>query len=64
MVDNPFGQTEPKEPIVVPLDDPNVPESLVPIPVIEELEYQKILREHGGLESNIPIKHRYWQIRP
>lgn len=23
---------------------------------------EKILREHGGLESNIPINHRYWNL--
>ncbi len=29
-----------------------------------EPEHSRILREHGGLESNIPIHHRYWRIRP
>ena len=68
MIDNPFGTkklfgktTEVKEPVVVPLDT-KVPESLVPIP--EESEHAKILREHGYLESNIPIRHHYWKIRP
>ena len=23
-----------------------------------------ILEEYGGLESNIPVNHQYWQIRP
>lgn len=63
MVDNPIKKSiEPKEPIVVPLDDPNVPVSLVPIP--EEPPHSKILREYDGLESNIPIHHYYWRIRP
>ena len=30
----------------------------------EESEHAKILREHGGQESNIPINHHYWRIRP
>jgi len=29
-----------------------------------EPEHAKILREHGGLESNIPVNHHYWRIRP
>lgn len=53
---------EPKEPIIVPLDTP-VPESLVPIE--REMSYsEKILAEHNGLESNIPINHDYWKLRP
>lgn len=28
-----------------------------------ESEEAKILREHGGLESNIPINHPYWRLR-
>lgn len=50
--------------------------NLTPQPVVEEpkeviieipkdeLEYQKILREHGGQESNIPIISPYWRLRP
>jgi hypothetical protein len=36
-------------------------EKLEPPP---EPEYMKILREHGGLESNIGINHPYWKLRP
>ena len=28
-----------------------------------ETRAQKILREHGGLISNIPIGHAYWNLR-
>lgn len=47
-------------PVTVPVlePEPNVEE------MKEELEYAKILRAHGGLESNIPINHKYWKIRP
>jgi len=31
---------------------------------VEEEEYQKILREHGGMESNIPMNSPYWKLRP
>lgn len=24
----------------------------------------KVLEEHGGLESHIPINHPYWKLRP
>jgi len=28
------------------------------------LEYcQRVLAEHGGLESNIPIGHDYWRVK-
>lgn len=73
MLGNPFGKSlqfppkEPKEPEVTSLEDPKVPVSLVPIPKVEnveESEHAKILREHGYLESNIPIHHHYWRIRP
>ncbi len=42
----------------------------VPAPILKltmpkvELEYQKILRENGGLESNVPINSPYWNLRP
>ena len=29
-----------------------------------ESEHARILREHGGLESNIPHNHVSWRIRP
>ena len=31
----------------------------------ERFDYSnKILKEHGGLESHIPLNHPYWKIRP
>ena len=31
----------------------------------ERFDYaDRILKEHGGLESHIPINHPYWKIRP
>lgn len=31
----------------------------------ERFDYAaKILKEHGGLEAQIPINHPYWRIRP
>lgn len=62
---------EPKKPIIVPIDT-KVPESLVPIPeepIKEEIKKEpsyseKVLAEHNGLESNIPINHEYWKKRP
>lgn len=29
-----------------------------------ESEHARILREHGGLESNISVRSHYWRIRP
>lgn len=34
------------------------------IPVKEEPEHIKILREYGNQESNIPINSPYWRLRP
>jgi hypothetical protein len=58
MVDNPFPPTKiGEEPVL-----PKVVEAPV-VEVKEEPEYVKILKEYGQ-ESNIPINHRYWKIRP
>ena len=58
MVDNPFSRKEDnsiKESVETKLENE----------MREELEHEKILREHGYLESNIPLNHpRYWKIRP
>ncbi len=32
--------------------------------VKEEPEYMRILRECGGVESNVPINSPYWRLRP
>jgi len=54
-------------PIKSEVEEPLIPQVLTVLPTtleIEESEHAKILKEHGGLESNIPINHRYWRIRP
>ena len=30
---------------------------------LEEVDPVKVLKEHGDLESNIPINHPYWRKR-
>jgi hypothetical protein len=32
--------------------------------VKEEPEYARILRECGGIESNVPLNSPYWTLRP
>ncbi len=39
-------------------------EDMKALPSPKEPEYIKALREYGGLESNIPINHPYWKMRP
>lgn len=57
---------DPKPPmfpsVIKPVEEDSV--KTVEEPVKEELEYQKILREYGGIESNIPINSPYWRLRP
>ncbi len=54
-------------PQFTPKEEPKV-EEVKEEPKVEEVtsepEYAKILREHGYLESNIPINSHYWKIRP
>lgn len=68
MLNNPFGS---KPSLLI-----HKKEEVKPVEVIEvkaqeekvippnESEHARILREHGGLESNIGIRHHYWKIRP
>lgn len=56
---NPFKREEkeldtPKEEIKVEVKAKEAREPL----------YATILKDYGGLESNIPVNHQYWQIRP
>jgi hypothetical protein len=30
---------------------------------LEEIDPVKVLKDHGGLESNVPINHPYWRKR-
>jgi hypothetical protein len=67
MVDNPFipfahgvWQHPPKDKPAVELPKVEEPSQ----PPEGEKEYQRILREAGGLESNVPIHSSYWSIRP
>jgi len=55
-----------KVPIVHATLPPPIIHATVPKLVMPkvELEYQRILRENGGLESNIPINSPYWNLRP
>lgn len=75
MIDNPFGKT-PK--IEFPKDITVKPEEVKPaensqetkpIPVEDKIEKpreltrkEQILKEYGGLPSNIPVNHRYWKM--
>lgn len=45
-------------------EEPKVEEAKNEEPKKEEPEYMRILREHGYLESNIPLNNIYWRIRP
>lgn len=72
MVNNPFGKSLGLKDItargIVPIK-PSVITETKSEPIVEkeqkeESEHAKILREHGGLESNIPVGHYYWTIRP
>ncbi len=48
-------ETKPEMPVVAR----DKPEELKPKSL-----HAAILEEYGGLESNIPVNHQYWQIRP
>jgi hypothetical protein len=50
-------------PVVAPVSV-SIPVKTEPVVFKNESEHAKILREHGGLESNIPVNHLYWQTRP
>ncbi len=79
MEENPFEKSD-SSPEVLPSDkeEPLVETTFTPAePKVEvisveepkvvfhpEPEHSKILREHGGMESNIPVGHLYWRIRP
>jgi hypothetical protein len=69
MIDNPFGPSfaqefkrpehkkeEPKKVVVIKAAEVVIPKN--------ESEHARILREHGGIESNISIRSHYWRIRP
>lgn len=66
MIDNPFGKSEAIKHILKSShgkefkkpEEPKIEE------IKDESEHAKIFREHGGLESNIPVHHHYWKIRP
>lgn len=77
MIDNPFGtpsnipffkkDESKKEKIKireVKTEEVNLEDEINQERIKNEPEYAKILREHGGLESNIGIGHKYWKIRP
>ncbi len=32
--------------------------------MLEEVNPSEVLKEHGWLESNIPLNHPYWKVRP
>jgi hypothetical protein len=49
----PSPPREPKEPDVVPLDDPNVPESLVPIPPKKPGFWKSLGQAVGELLGNV-----------
>ncbi len=49
------GQKTPEEASIEILDTPIAP---------QEDEHIRILREHNFIESDIPIRHLYWKLRP
>jgi len=75
---NPFEKSDSSPEALSPKEEPLVETTFTSVePKVEvapaeetkvafhsEPEHSKILREHGGMESNIPIGHLYWRIRP
>lgn len=78
MVDNPFAGATRLSGAPAPLSIEQAKADIVKAPIQETkttevkvgrenespLQYvQRILKEHDGLESNIPVGHDYWEIK-
>lgn len=59
MINNPFQSKVKQEKEVAELERMNSIDEIK-----KNFDHKRVLTEHGGLESNIPINHPYWRYRP